>query len=324
MTRERLLDAYRLMLFSRAIDEKCLEVAAKGVPVPNYHGSRGQEALYAGVGVCLRDADYLLYNYRAFATLLSKGVKPEALMGDLLMNARGTSRGHGGIMHVSLPENGIVGRNGVFGSKFGIALGLAHELVLNGRQAAVFCMFGEAEGNRGGLYEAMNLAALRKLPVLFVAENNGYAVAAPTSLLYASGDMSGQVRSFPMPVIKIDGNDVEAVADHTDRLADKVRSGDGPAFLECVTLRLDPHHLHDDQTKYRDQKSLEAAWAADPIPRAAERLHALGISKADLEKEQKAARSRIEEAAAAVIDGPPASMSGVYEKIFFVRKADVQ
>ena len=180
--------------------------------VPNYHGARGQEALYAGVGVGDDAADYLLYNYRAFATLLAKGVTPEELMGDLLMNALGTSRGHGGIMHVTAPERGIVGRNGVFGSKFGIALGLAHELVVNRRGGAVFCMFGEAEGNRGGLYEAMNLAALRKLPILFVAENNGYAVAAPTSLLYATGDMSGQLRSFPMPVVKIDGNDLEEVA----------------------------------------------------------------------------------------------------------------
>ena len=142
-------------------------------------------------------ADYLLYNYRAFATLLAKGVTPEELMGDLLMNALGTSRGHGGIMHVTAPERGIVGRNGVFGSKFGIALGLAHELVVNRRGGAVFCMFGEAEGNRGGLYEAMNLAALRKLPILFVAENNGFAVAAPTSLLYATGDMSGQLAVIP-------------------------------------------------------------------------------------------------------------------------------
>ena len=200
MDRNKLVEAYRLMLLSRAIDEACVDLAHKGVAVPNYHGARGQEALYAGVGVALQPADQLLYNYRAFATLLAKGITLEELAADLLMNARGTSRGHGGIMHVTAPERGIVGRNGVFGSKFGIALGLAQEIVLRRREAAVVCMFGEAEGNRGGLYEAMNIAALRRLPILFVAENNGYAVAAPTDLLYCTGDMSGPLSGFPMPV----------------------------------------------------------------------------------------------------------------------------
>ncbi len=218
MHRDKLIDAYRLMLLSRAIDDACVELAHKGVPVPNYHGARGQEALYAGVGVALRPADYLLYNYRAFATLLAKGITLNELVGDLLMNTCGTSRGHGGIMHVTAPERGIVGRNGVFGSKFGIALGLAQEIVLHRRQAAVVCMFGEAEGNRGGLYEAMNIAALRQLPILFLAENNGYAVAASTDLVYSTGDMSGQLSGFPMPVLKIDGNDVEAVADRSQPL----------------------------------------------------------------------------------------------------------
>ena len=164
MDRNKLVEAYRLMLLSRAIDEACVDLAHKGVAVPNYHGARGQEALYAGVGVALQPADQLLYNYRAFATLLAKGITLEELAADLLMNARGTSRGHGGIMHVTAPERGIPGRNGVFGSKFGIALGLAQEIVLHRRQAAVVCMFGEAEGNRGGLYEAMNIAALRTAP----------------------------------------------------------------------------------------------------------------------------------------------------------------
>jgi pyruvate dehydrogenase E1 component alpha subunit len=317
MDRELLIGTYRLMLLSRVIDETCVELSKQDIPVPNYHGARGQEALYAGVGMALKAEDYLLYNYRAFATLLAKGITPEELLGDLLMNALGTSRGHGGIMHVTAPDRGIVGRNGVFGSKFGIALGLAHELVLNKRNGIVVCMFGEAEGNRGGLYESMNMAILRQLPILYVAENNGYAVAAPTSLIYASGDMSGQLKSFDMPVHKIDGNDFETVANEAVRLAEATRAGEGPAFLECVTTRLDPHHLHDDQRRYRDDESLREAWRAEPVARAEARLHRLGLSKEDIARERTNAKRRVSEALAAVKDGPPASMSGVHAKTYF-------
>jgi acetoin:2,6-dichlorophenolindophenol oxidoreductase subunit alpha len=314
---DAMLDAYRLMLLSRAIDDACVELAEQGVPTPNYHGARGQEAMYAGVGLALQPQDYLLYNYRAFATLLAKGVGLEELIGDLLMNTRGTSWGHGGIMHVTAPDLGIVGRNGVFGSKFGIALGLAQEIVLRERDAVVVCMFGEAEGNRGGLYEAMNVAALRKLPILFLAENNGYAVAATTDLLYSTGDMSGQVSGFPIPVLKIDGNDVEAVADQAASLAAAARDGAGPAYLECVTVRLDPHHAHDDQSKYRDPASLATAWEREPLSNARERLRQLGRTGDELDKEHVAAVDRVADAVRAVIDAPPASLDVVYSYTYF-------
>lgn len=314
---DKLIEAFRLMLLSRAIDETCVDLAHRGVPVPNYHGARGQEAVYAGVGVALRSEDYLLYNYRAFATLLAKGVPLEELMGDLLMNRLGTSRGHGGIMHVTKPDRGIVGRNGVFGSKFGIALGLAQEIVVNRRDAAVACMFGEAEGNRGGLYEAMNIACLRQLPILFLAENNGYAVAAPTSLLYSTRDMSGQLKSFPMPVLKIDGNDIEAVTTQATGLADRARSGAGPALLECVTVRLDPHHLHDDQSRYRDSDSLEAAWAQEPIARAHKLLRQLGLTEEWLQRERAEAKERVAEAVKSVIGGPAAALDAVFSHTYY-------
>lgn len=317
MASETLLDAYRLMLLSRAIDDACDELVGRGVPVPNYHGSRGQEAMYAGVGISLAPEDYLLYNYRAFATLLAKGVTLDELLGDLLMSSRGTSLGHGGIMHVTAPEKGIVGRNGVFGSKFGIALGLAQEIVLNRRRAAVMCMFGEAEGNRGGLYEAMNVAALRKLPILFVAENNGYAVAATTDLLYSTGDMSGLVTGFPMPVVKIDGNDVEAVADRIATLSAAARAGEGPAYVECVTVRLDPHHAHDDQARYRDPAAMEEAWAVEPLVRARRRLIAQGRSEEELEREQRVATDRVAAAATDALKAPSASLDLVYSHTYY-------
>lgn len=314
---DRLLDGYRLMLLSRAVDDACERLATEGTAVPNYHGARGQEALYAGVGINLRPEDQLLYNYRAFATLLAKGVTLDELMGDLLMTTGGTSRGHGGIMHVTAPERGITGRNGVFGSKFGIALGLAQEIVLRQREAAVVCMFGEAEGNRGGLYEAMNVAALRKLPILFVAENNGYAVAATTDLLYSTGDMSGAVSGFPMPVTKVDGNDLETVGHQVGTLLSAARAGEGPSYLECVTLRLDPHHFHDDQARYRDQAALEKAWTGEPLVRTHTRLLELGVPADQLEPEPRRATDLVAAAVRNAAACAPASIDPVFADTYY-------
>lgn len=317
MDRIQMLAGYRLMIESRAIDDACVELLSRHVPVPNYHGARGQEALYAGVGLALEHPDYLLYNYRAFATLIAKGITIDELVNDLLMTAGGTSHGHGGIMHVSAPDRGIVGRNGVFGSKFGIALGLAQEVVLRQRDATVVCMFGEAEGNRGGLYEALNVAALRKLPIVFIAENNGYAVAAETSLLYASGDMSGLIRGFPMPVSKIDGNDLELVENEVRSMCMRARGGAGPSFVECVTYRLDPHHADDDDTKYRDSAALEAGWEKEPIARFERRLRQSGITDSELVIEGQLATKRVQTAVEHALVSNRATLDDVFAHVYF-------
>src|SRR4051812_41031410 len=168
-----LVEAYRLMLVSRAIDDACAVVLADGDAVPNYHSGRGQEALVA-LGMVLDTPDYLQFNYRDFPALLAKGLSLDALVADLRLKATGTTAGYGGIMHVSAPELGIVGRNSIFGSRFGIAVGLALSAQLEGAGRVVMCTYGEAEGGRGPIYEAINFACLRSLPIIFVAQNNGF------------------------------------------------------------------------------------------------------------------------------------------------------
>lgn len=312
MTHHKMTWAYRLMVTSRAIDDACDALIASGHPVPNYHGARGQEALYAGVGVELVTDDYLLYNYRAFATLLAKGVGLTELMGDLMMNQSGTTLGHGGIMHVNKREAGIVGRNGVFGSKFGIALGLAQRLVLTHTNGAVACMFGEAEGNRGGLYEAINLAVLRSLPVVFFAENNGFAVAATTPLLYGTGDMSGIWSRTALPVHKVDANDLQAVTEVAGEALRAARAGGGPSYVELVTQRLDPHHAHDDQSRYRTVEDLERAWRNDPLRKARTYLEAAGTGPDVLDDLEREARQAVEAAVQQAGLAPAADIGLVY------------
>src|SRR5690606_9582482 len=272
-----MIEAYRLMLTSRAVDEKCQRFLAQGEPVPNYHSGVGMEALYAGAGLALEESDYLQFTYRAYATLLAKGVTLDELAGDLLLRNSGTTAGYGGIMHVTAPDRGIVGRNSVFGSRYGIAVGLGHSIKVRRERRAVFSAFGEAEGSRGPLFEALNVACLQKLPILFCAENNGFSISSRTEQLYAGGNMSDLVRGFPMPVASVDGNDVEAVYHAVRSLLGYARAGLGPAYLECRTYRIDAHIPTDEDWRYRTQEEIDEWRKADPIVRFTARLKEEGL-----------------------------------------------
>jgi TPP-dependent pyruvate/acetoin dehydrogenase alpha subunit len=269
------LQAYRLMLTSRAIDDACTRTLAEGAAVPNYHSARGQEALVA-LGLVLDGPDYLQFTYRDFAPLLAKGLSLERLVADLRLKSGGTTEGFGGIMHVAAPELGVVGRNSVFGSRFGIAVGLAVSAQLEGAGRVVMCPYGEAEGGRGPLYEAINFACLRSLPVIFVAENNGFSISARTSELYAGGDMSSMWRGMPMPVSAVDGNDVAAVYAATEAAVLRAREGLGPSLVETLTYRIDAHFPTEadflGRFDYRTDAEIDLWRARDPIERTEQRL----------------------------------------------------
>ncbi len=259
------LTAYRLMLTSRVIDDRCQELVVDGGFVPNYHSGRGQEALSVALGFAPERRDYLLYTYRDFGALLAKGVTITELVADLLLKVTGTTKGFGGIMHVVAPQHGIVGRNGVFGSRFGIAIGLALASVRLNEDRVVVCAFGEAEASRGPLYEALNMACLGNLPVLFVAQNNGFAIAARTQDMFASGDMSGMWQGAPLPVTTVDGNEWEAVYQAVEVGLRHCRDGLGPYFLEAFTYRIDAHFPDDDDSRYRTVQEVDEWRAKDPI-----------------------------------------------------------
>jgi pyruvate dehydrogenase E1 component alpha subunit len=289
-----MLAAYRLMLLSRAVDNECQRIIADAGDVPNYHSGRGQEAASAGLGLSLGKADYMQYGYRDFAMLLAKGVTLDELAGDLLLRVSGTTAGCGGVMHISKPEVGIVGRNGVFGSRFGIAVGLGLAASRRGAGQIVLCPFGEAEGGRGPLYEAMNFACLRRLPIVFVAQNNGYSISSRTADLYAGGNMSSLWRGFPMPVRSVDGNDVCAVFAAATAARTGARAGLGPSLVEVVSYRIDPHIPAEaamlGATGYQPAAEIEAWRARDPIDRMRQRLASVapGTNLQALESETSA------------------------------------
>lgn len=309
------MHAYRLMVISRAIDDNCAVTLEAGGAVPNYHSGRGQEAL-VGLGLVLDADDYLQYTYRDFAPLLAKGLSVERLVGDLLLKLPGTTAGFGGIMHVSAPDIGVPGRNSVFGSRFGIAVGLALSAVVQNQSQVVLSIYGEAEGGRGPLYESINFACLRSLPIVFVAQNNGFAISARTADLYAGGDMSGMWRGMPMPVIKVDGNDVEAVHAAASSCVQRARAGLGPSMLEVVTYRIDAHFPTEadflGRFDYRTEDEIDGWRLRDPIMRFEGRLLAEGVSQEQLAAVRDEAGAMVAEVFASIDASPKPDMDDAY------------
>ncbi len=313
---DTLQGAYYAMLCSRFVDDRCKELAAQGIPVPNFHSGTGQEATGVGVALGLTNQDYYLYTHRDYAGLIARGIPVAQLAGDLLLRSSGTTRGFGGIMHVVDPHRGIVGRNGVFGSRFGIALGLSLRFKRRQEPGVVMVAFGEAEGSRGPLYEALNLACLWQSPIVFVAENNGFSISARTEDLYAGGDMSTVWKGMPLPVISVDGNDFEQVYTTAGALYDRARCGGGPSFLECRTYRVDPHHGHDAEG-YRTSAEVEAWRARDPLAG----MERLLVTRRRLDRDGIAemrakARKVVDDAFAEALAAPPPAESDAREYVY--------
>ncbi len=318
MDEELKLRAYALMVTSREIDIRCKRLLAEGHPVPNYHSGIGQEAMSTGIGLAAARDDYVMFTYRDFGMLLAKGVPAVELVGDLLLKATGTTEGHGGIMHVTSPKLGIVGRNGVFGSRFGIALGLAMAAQRLGEPRVVICAFGEAEGTRGPLYEAINIACLRCLPVVFIAENNGFSISSRTSEIYASGNMVDMFRGAPLPVSRGDGNDVVAVFHATTAALEHSRAGLGPFFLEFKTYRIDPHIPIDDDSQYRTSEEIDLWRKRDPIELHGDRLRATKVASAEQLAELRSnAPAELEAAFETAINAPDPELHSLSNYVYW-------
>ncbi|RHW24950.1 thiamine pyrophosphate-dependent dehydrogenase E1 component subunit alpha [Nocardioides immobilis] len=298
-----LLRLYELMVESRAFDDACMDLLAAGEEVPHFHSGAGQEALSIGSVAMLRPTDEIVYTHRGYAHLLAKGVPLATIAADMFYRRGGTNGARGGVMHVSRPDLGVPGREGVFGTRFGLAAGLALAHSLRGDDGVAVCFYGEAAGARGPLYEALNMAVLWNLPVVFVAENNGWSVNSRTEWLFPGGRMSTVWSGFGIPVTEVDGNDLTAVSSATARAVSRARAGGGPSVIEGLTYRLHPHIWWDDAS-YVPARELQAWWEKDPIPRQRRVLEEEGMAADRLDDVERRARNRVAETIEAVRGAP--------------------
>jgi len=304
-TIHEILDAYETMVTSRVFDEACGDLLSAGTVLPHYHSGIGQEALMVGAVAPLRPTDQIIYTHRGYGHLLAKGIDLASICLDLLMKQGGTNHGLGGVMHVNRPEVGVHGREGVFGTRFGIAVGLALASALRHATDVTVCFYGEAAGARGALYEALNMCKLWQLPVVFVAENNGWSFTSRTEWLFPSGSMTDVWNGF-VPVQVVDGNDLAEVWDGVSDAVERARAGGGPQVLEAKTYRLDPH-IWWDEAKYQPAEEIERRREFDPIVRTRGALLNLGTSEHELDAIRERAAATVEAALGAAFAAPAAS-----------------
>jgi pyruvate dehydrogenase E1 component alpha subunit len=280
--RSVLLALHREMVRGRALEERILGLVDERVFRGLYHQGKGQEGVQAGACTLLRRSDYLLYAHRGITYLTAKGMDPVKILGDFRGLMSGSTRGLGaGTVHCVDPENGIVGQGGTLGSCFPISAGLALAARLRGTDDIAMAFCGDGASARGTFLESGVTAVAWKLPLVWVCENNGWAISAPIEAVQGTSSVASRADGIGMYTQVVDGQDVLAVRTVVARAIDHARAGHGPAFIEAMTSRIFGHYTGDVQ-KYRQASDIAAARERDPIVLAEARLRDLGCDDAEL------------------------------------------
>ena len=290
---EPFLDGYSRMLLIRQFEQAMHRLFLRGEIHGTTHLYAGQEAVAVGVCMALRAEDYAAGTYRGHGHALAKGTDPGRLAAEMLGRVTGVCGGRAGSMNVIDIENGLVGCFGIVGGSIAAAVGAAISGKRQGRVAV--CFFGDGATNQGYFHECMNMAAVAKLPVVFVCENNLYGEFTPLADSTAGADIAARAAGYAVPSEVVDGNDLWAVKAAADRAVPRAREGEGPTLLECKTYR---HYGHSksDPGAYRPDGELEQWIERDPIKLARERLLSEGVAEADLSAVDERVTAELEQA----------------------------
>ena len=266
-----LTEMYRRMSLIRQFELKVNELFLKGIMPGTIHLSLGQEASAVGACLALEDDDVITLTHRGHGQALAKGINPDALMAELFGKETGCCRGKGGSLHVGDMSVGALPAIAIVGASSPIAAGMAFAFKRQGTGQVALNFFGEGTANKGDWHEALNLAAVWKLPVIFLCENNLYGVSTHITEVMAIEFVAERASAYGMPGITIYGNDPLIVYDAVKTAADRARAGGGPTLIECLTYRRGGHK-RDDPGSYRPQEEVEAWLKTDPIPAFCARL----------------------------------------------------
>ena len=259
-----LREALRLMLTIRLFDEQALTLYRAGEMRGTTHPYIGMEAVGVGVMQALRPNDYVTSTHRGHGHTIAKGGDPKKMMAELLGRATGYSGGKGGSMHIADMDKHMLGANGIVGGGMGLATGAALTAKLQKTGSIAVCFFGDGALEQGILHETTNIAAIWKLPVVYVCENNQYAMSARSDWSVAGGDPARRAAGYGIPGVTVDGMDLFAVNAAASDLIERARRGDGPAYLVCTTYRFHGHHAGD-PLNYREKEEVERWRLQDPI-----------------------------------------------------------
>jgi pyruvate dehydrogenase E1 component alpha subunit len=260
------LNLYYQMKLIRAFEERVSRLHRQNKILGGVYSGAGQEAIVTGICAPLRDGDFVAPLHRDLGVFLMRGVDAGRLMAQLMGKEHGLSRGKDSFLHGGDLEHGIFGSTSMLGSSLPVAVGAALKFQIKKESSVAVALFGEGASSRGDVHEAMNFAGVRKLPVLFVCENNRYAYSTPLEKQMAIEDVASRAEAYGFRGHVVSGNDLLAVVQLSERLIGRVREGGGPALIECKTYRYRGHSEHD-PALYRDKEELVEWESRDPIPR---------------------------------------------------------
>ena len=280
------VELYRTVRLIRRFEERAIELVRTGEIVGGIHPYLGQEAVAAGVCAALGPDDLVTGTHRGHGHVLAKGADPARMMAELNGRVTGLNQGRGGSMHAADFGVGILGANAIVGASGAIATGAAWAKRRLGTPVVAATFFGDGAVNEGMLLEAFNLAALWRVPVVFVCENNGYATTMRVEDAVA-GSITGRAAAFGIPASTVDGQDASVVLAATREAVARARAGEGPSFLECHTRRFEAHHTfeHKVRLRYRTDEELAHLRVRDPVEIQGARLDAATRAGVDAEVE---------------------------------------
>ena len=313
VTKDTQLELHRMMMLIRLFEEALEEMFSRGLLHGTMHLSIGQEATAAGACLALDKKDLITSTHRGHGHCLGKGADPYKMFAELLGREDGYCRGRGGSMHIADLSNGNLGANGIVAGSLTISVGAALSFQLQKKENIVLCFFGDGAVNEGSFHEALNLASLWNLPVLFLCENNQYGMSMASEKAVAGESIASRGNSYGIESIQIDGNDVEAVYESVSTFKDEILSNKRPKFIEAVTYRY-RGHSKSDRNLYRTSEEIDF-WKdeKDPIKRYIGKLLEQGITEVDLKEIDEEVKNTIRTSVKKALDSPLSPITNLEE-----------
>ena len=312
----QLLEWYEQMAVIRQTEKAVYDLFMSGLVKGTTHLAAGHEAVAVGTSAALREGDYVFATYRGHHHVIARGATPAECLAELMSKATGLCKAKGGSMHLTKADRGMLGSYAIVGSHLPIAAGAAWSAKLRGTDQVAVAFFGDGATNIGAFHEALNLAAVWKLPVLFVCENNLYMEYTPISAVTSvANPAADRAVAYGLPAEIIDGNDVIKVHDTARVAVNRARAGDGPTVIEALTYR---HYGHSraDPAKYRPADEVERWMQRDPLLVARERLTSLGVDAANIDaldaKVADMIKAAVQEAKDAPYPDPATALTDVW------------
>ncbi len=310
-----LVDRYKLMLRIRFHEEAIKNLFNQGKIGGTTHLYIGQEAIAAGVVAQLRKDDFISSTHRGHGHMLAKGGELKPMLAEILGRSTGYCKGKGGSMHIASIELGNLGANGIVSGGLPIAVGSGISIKMRGTDQITVVSFGDGASNEGNTHESMNLASLWKLPVLFLFENNHYAVSTEVGRSMA-GNMEKRAAGYDIPFVQVDGNDLETVHFTAEDVIHQVRSGEGPFVMQCDTYRIEGHY-YGDAMIYRSGEEVDEWRKKDPIMRVEQLMVERGtLSEKEYQQIRADIKREVDEAVIFAEESPQPSLESIFEDVY--------